>query len=599
MSSIRLSLTICFLALLALALAAAGLLAERTARRALEERRHATAQLIESQYKERTQADRKHRDDVLLSQAQAIARLTQVHFERTRFHREFHALGLMTSVLAPSGYLASATWGTQGWGTRGWGAPGVRGPFADLYRAGAPPSITLASSDLFHDDDETLLFQIDGWGSSYHSASLGKRQFPRDSAPFAPDQLVYWDWDDTHLVSDTPGGQVPVRRVRLKASAVRMVTGDRGRDAPRREFLAGPTILVQVGYDLNKRDTALAAFDIEREQELARLDTETDDALAWLRRALVVVAAFVFAAAVGGCYGLVRLGLAPLERLSEAVSQVSPRDFRLPLDNERIPRELVPIVERLTATLEQLRRAFAREKQATADLSHELRTPLAAVLAATELALRKTRSAEEYREFLAECRRGVQHVHAIAERLLDLARLDAGVAVLRPALVDAVALAEQTAAVVRPLAQAHGIELRVHPPDESGQIFLVADPDKFREVLMNLLHNAVQYNRPAGEDGGGTIDVTFARDECDVIISVHDTGVGIPEGMREQIFERFYRGDPSRSGDGLHAGLGLALVKEYVQRMGGSVSVDSALGKGSTFCVRLPAKDTGSTQMAE
>jgi signal transduction histidine kinase len=114
---------------------------------------------------------------------------------------------------------------------------------------------------------------------------------------------------------------------------------------------------------------------------------------------------------------------------------------------------------------------------------------------------------------------------------------------------------------------------------------MATDPDKLREVLTNLLHNAVQYNRPNGE-----IDLRVARDNGHLQVEVRDTGIGIAPEARDCVFERFYRADPSRNSDGLHAGLGLAIVKEYVDLMGGTIAVDSAEGQGSTFRVRLPVR---------
>jgi signal transduction histidine kinase len=577
MRSIRLSLTVYIVALLAVALAGAALLVERTASKTLEGRRDAGGRLIEAQYQERCRAEETRRDEALLFQAQTLARLTQFQYDRNRLrNRELHALGVLSVVHAPSAWAVAPSWAAQA----------VRGPFFfDIHRQQQFTTITLNSSDLLREVDDQVAeyFQIDGdWGSSYHSASLGSRRFPAPAVPFAPDQLVYWEWDDTRL-----DAQTPVRRVRLKASAVRQVRLDSGAPQPRRE-IPGPTILVQCAYDSRKLDGALEEFNKRRASELAELDADTDATLAELRHVLLLLAAVIFAAAVLGDWGLVRLGLAPLQRLSDAVSRVSPRDFRLPLEGP-LPRELAPIADRLRSTLGQLRRAFAREKQATAALSHELRTPLAAVLATADLALRKPRSPEEYREFLRECRQSAQHIYAIAERLLELARLDAGVETVQLGSVDATLVAEQTIGVVRPLADARGVRLQVHCPADPEAARVMADRNKLREVLINLLHNAVQYNRPAGADGGGTVDLTIGRDNGEVVLVVRDTGIGIAPEAREHIFERFYRADPSRTGDGLHAGLGLALVREYVERMGGTVTVQSAPGQGSTFEVRLPA----------
>src|SRR5262249_50615305 len=163
------------------------------------------------------------------------------------------------------------------------------------------------------------------------------------------------------------------------------------------------------------------------------------------------------------------------------------------------------------------KRAFAREKQAAADISHELRTPLAALLTTIEVALRKPRSSEEYRDVLGDCHTTGKQISQLVERLLALARLDAGVDRLRPQQVDVPALPEQCPALVRPLAEARGLTLRVHC---TGPAPLTADPDKLREVLTNLLHNAIEYNKP-----NGAVDLTVQRENGTLKVEVSDTGV--------------------------------------------------------------------------
>src|SRR5262249_15055863 len=186
------------------------------------------------------------------------------------------------------------------------------------------------------------------------------------------------------------------------------------------------------------------------DRDLRQLKDSSQETLAALRHNLLAISMGAFVAALLGGFWLVYLGLKPLQRVSDAVSQVSEKDFRLPLDGSPLPRELRPIVERLEQTLDQLKRAFAREKQACADISHELRTPLAALLTTLDVALRKPRPVEEYREVLEECRSSGQHMYGLVERLLALARLDAGVDNVRPREVEVGALAEQCAALVRP-----------------------------------------------------------------------------------------------------------------------------------------------------
>jgi signal transduction histidine kinase len=235
----------------------------------------------------------------------------------------------------------------------------------------------------------------------------------------------------------------------------------------------------------------------------------------------------------------------------------------------------------LTQTLDLLRRAFAREKQAVADISHELRTPIASLLATLDVALRKPRTPEQYRTTLEDCRAITRQLSQLVERIMTLASLDAGTARTNRVRIDAAEVTAGCASVIRPLAAAHGLtlEVRAAPPLE-----LETDPDKLREVLVNLLHNAVEYNRP-----DGNIELTGARQNGRIVLEVRDTGIGMTPEVRERIFERFFRADPSRQATGVHAGLGLAIVKEYVERLGGTIAVESEPGVGSTFRVELPA----------
>ncbi|MBA4064641.1 MAG: hypothetical protein C0501_13195 [Isosphaera sp.] len=319
----------------------------------------------------------------------------------------------------------------------------------------------------------------------------------------------------------------------------------------------------------------------DRDAQVAGVRAESRAELAKLRTRLGLIGAVTFVALLAGGWVVVGRGLRPVGRLSDAVSRVSERDFSLPHDGKDLPVELAPIHARLTQTLDLLRRAFSREKQAVADISHELRTPIAALMATLDVALRKPRSPEQYRATLEECRVISAQLGQLVERIMTLASLDAGNDRTLVSRTDAAELAAGCAAVIRPLAAANGLALTTRVDDF---LDLDTDPGKLREVLMNLLHNAVEYNRP-----GGTIELVARRDGAAAVFEVQDSGIGMPAEVREKIFERFYRADPSRHATGVHAGLGLAIVKEYVARLGGGLSVDSAPGAGSTFRVTLPA----------
>jgi signal transduction histidine kinase len=198
-----------------------------------------------------------------------------------------------------------------------------------------------------------------------------------------------------------------------------------------------------------------------------------------------------------------------------------------------------------------------------------------------EVACRKQRTPEQYRETLDECRAIARQMSQLVERMLELAWIDAGVAEVRPEHVELNDLVGGIAAVARPLAEVQGLTFRVNVPNS---LTVRTDPDKLREVVMNLTHNAIEYNRPGGE-----VELTAAAGpNGGVIVEVRDTGIGMPPEIQGKIFERFFRADPARQATGVHAGLGLAIVKEYVDRLGGKLSVDSAVGRGSRFRVELP-----------
>ena len=215
-----------------------------------------------------------------------------------------------------------------------------------------------------------------------------------------------------------------------------------------------PSIYVQCAWTTNPPHPVIQELMTKRDGRLAALGEQTDNALHDLRVRLVWIGLVTLGVMLAGGWLLVGLGLMPLRRLSVAVSQISPKDFRLPVEPKELPRETLPLVDRLNQSLEQLQRAFQREKQTSADISHELRTPVAALMATLEVALRKPRAAEDYRETLEDCRAIGKQMSYLVERVLTLARLDAGTDHIEPRLCDVSPLVDGCAAIGRPLAEA-------------------------------------------------------------------------------------------------------------------------------------------------
>jgi heavy metal sensor kinase len=578
MKSVRLSLLLYFAVLLALALGAVSVLVYRQAGDSLKERQQTIEQMLDAKYKERRRLEAARLDKALLTEARNLAGLVQVQVKVPQVREPvWCGLGLLTAGLSPSGYFTCPLWVAET----------VRGKVGYQVRMlSLTPQLRqlVLPADTEEIGKDQHYFQINlRNGADWRSRSLGSYSFPFDPALLPETRVVDWHFDNTEM----PAGQ-PVRRVTLRVS--RFPVYFEWQAKPRKGPAKGPppagqappewTLFIQAAAPTAPRDAAVARFHTQLEAERSQAEAESDEGLAALRTRLLVIGLLAFAAALAGGLWLVWLGLRPLHRLGEAVSQVSEKDFRLPLDPAGLPDELRPIAGRLAQTLEQLRRAFAREKQAAADISHELRTPLASLMASLDVALRKPRSADEYRRVLEECRTTGEQMGELVEQLLALARLDAGAAQLRPREVDAAELADQCAAMVRPLAEARGLTLEVH---RDGPVFLTTDPDKLREVLTNLLHNAIEYNRPEGR-----VELFVERKRGRLRLQVRDTGVGIAPEAREQIFERFFRADPSRQADGMHAGIGLAIVKGYVDLLGGTIDLESTVGQGTMFTINLP-----------
>jgi signal transduction histidine kinase len=607
MKSIRVSLILYFLLLLTGALGAVSFLVYRTTSQALQAKQETNRQLVQEQFEMRRHEEAAKVDNALYAQARNLATLAQSRFHGNRFTGvRFLALGTLTNAPGPSGHITGMVWLMEG----------LRGPLFWHLNWSAVTQIDL-DEDLLHRDEKNnaeYYMQINPeWGGVWRpKTQTGHLQaaLPFDLGQLSTMSLLDWRFDNVTLE-----GNQHLRRVVLKAPITRyrvsmpfMPPGSGG-PPPRRSGGArpvpppgagngpsetaprgpdrvtdqqSPPIYFQCAIKTDALDQTLAALHEEEAEQLRDLEDESRASLRQLRVRLMLIALATFTAICVGGSLLIGYGLMPLRRLSDAVSRVSEKDFRLQLEGPPPPREVAPIIERLQQSLELLRQAFEREKQSTADISHELRTPLAGLLTTLEVALRKPRNGDEYRQTLTDCRDLVKQMTQLVERLLALTRLDARSDRLRPEPVDAVAVAEQCAALIRPLARAKSLSVQLH---HDGPVPLTTDPDKLREITSNLMHNAVEYNRR-----DGAIDVfVHAADDGGLDLEVRDTGIGIAPEDRERIFERFFRADPSRTADSMHAGLGLAIVRGYVELMGGSIRVESEPGRGSAFRVHIPS----------
>jgi signal transduction histidine kinase len=270
----------------------------------------------------------------------------------------------------------------------------------------------------------------------------------------------------------------------------------------------------------------------------------------------------------------------PIEVLSKRLEESLTRPL-LRIPAEDLPEEIRALVAGLNARLDALASAEKEQQQFIADVSHELRTPLTILRGSLEVALEEERPPEEYREAIGNALLEVRHLTRLSQNLLFLTRGESGRVTLSFANLD---LGKFAADVVKDLALAsadRGLELTFEAPTKPVYVF--ADSGRLQQVMHNLLENAMRYT-----ESGGRVAVRVEAAPGEALLSVSDTGVGIPEADVPYVFERFFRSKGSRATNPGGSGLGLSIVRWIVEAHKGRVTVESQLGKGSTFTVHLP-----------
>ncbi|RAM52789.1 MAG: two-component sensor histidine kinase [Hapalosiphonaceae cyanobacterium JJU2] len=278
----------------------------------------------------------------------------------------------------------------------------------------------------------------------------------------------------------------------------------------------------------------------------------------------------------------VRYSLQPLRDLSQMTAVISVVDLsQAQLSVNHAPREVRELAQAFNMILSRLSQSWEQERQFVSNVSHELRTPLTIVYGYLQSVLRRQDNLTEVQqEALETAASEAKRIIHLLEDLLDLARADSGHLhlhlesfVLNDLLIELVEMSESYS----------GREIKYVVNAESLQV--KADYNRLKQVLLNLIDNAVKYSEP-----NTPIFLNANQQEQEVIIQVCDQGYGIPLQHQSRIFERFYRIDESRNQATGGTGLGLSIVKTLVEGMGGKVSVRSRLGEGSIFTVILPVK---------
>jgi heavy metal sensor kinase len=313
---------------------------------------------------------------------------------------------------------------------------------------------------------------------------------------------------------------------------------------------------------------------VAEDREPARKSLAT---LAWILAASLPVA---IAAGFAGGWILSGRLLAPVRSMADAAEGITQERLaeRLPVGNAA--DEFGRLATVVNAMLARIEDAFERLRRFTSDASHELRTPLTAIRIVGESALVETRDAAGYRQTISSILEETDRLTAMIEDLLVLAREDSDAYRSRFEPVDLGKLAKDVADVLRPVSDESGQKLSCAAESE---VLVRGDRTILRQAIVNLVDNAIRYTPK-----GGAIELFVRSQDGTGEIVVADTGPGIAPEHREKVFERFYRIEQDRSRSTGGAGLGLPIARWAIDLHGGRLDLESEVGRGSRFRIRIP-----------
>ena len=240
--------------------------------------------------------------------------------------------------------------------------------------------------------------------------------------------------------------------------------------------------------------------------------------------------------------------------------------------SESVYKELSPFIERIREQHEDILAAAKNRQDFTANVSHELKTPLTAISGYAELIENGMVDSEKEKKFASDIKRNADRLVVLINDIIRLSELDHSEAGVNLSQQNIYEVAKERVELLQNSAIKKGVKLTLTGED----IFVLSNRGMLIELLDNLIQNAIRYNVPNGK-----IIVAIAKEEIGVVLSVKDTGIGIPEADIDRVFERFYRVDKSRSRDTGGTGLGLAIVKHIVELHDGKIEIKSKLSEGT------------------
>ncbi|MGE5198484.1 MAG: sensor histidine kinase [Rhodospirillaceae bacterium] len=361
------------------------------------------------------------------------------------------------------------------------------------------------------------------------------------------------------------------------------------RTAPERLFVrvvdrgAEALVLSQPeGWNLERLETAALALPDGTLVQVGKSTDAREELLARFRAVLGLVTLTIIAVALTGGIFVTRSAVRPIRNLSRAVARIistGRTDERVALRGGGPDDAIDELTRLFNAMLDRIEGLVTAMRGALDNVSHDLRTPLTRLRGTAEMALVSPPDAERYRDALADCVEESDHVLVMLNTLMDISEAESGAMRLRREAVPLGGIVARAVNLYRDVADAKGVALTALTPDD---VVVVADGTRLEQVAANLIDNALKYT-PAG----GRVDVEVRSAGSRAQVRVSDTGPGIRPDELPHIWDRLFRGDTSRAERGL--GLGLSLVKAVVEAHGGTVEVESEVGRGSTFTISLPA----------